>query len=420
VPGLLRTDVLVVGAGPTGLLAALRLARSGARVVLIEEEWRTAGHSYALALHGRALLRLDEVGLAQAAVAAGNRLNRLRLFDTREEQAALDLAIPDARFPFVLVLPQSALEGLLASALEELGTAVRWSHRLARLEQRGETVVATVQQLEKQSGGYAVAHTEWVVAEELQVEASFVVAADGHRSLARRALGVAFPEVGPSQTFAVLECAAGATPQDELRLVLDAGRVSALWPLPASRARWSLELEAPEVTADERYKSRLTTRLGERFFHHLPDAAVAALLHHRAPWFPAQPAEVGWSVEVRFERRLAEAFGRGRVWLAGDAVHLTGPAGMQSMNAGLDEASDLAARIDRVRRGEGSLELLEQYGRERAAAWRLMLGLDGRLRPGPAAPALVAQNAARLLSCLPATGGELATLAGRVGLELAI
>jgi len=420
VPGLLRTDVLVVGAGPTGLLAALQLAQRGARVVLIEEEWRSAGHSYALALHARSLDRLGEVALAQAAVDAGNRLASMRLFDNAEPRAWLDLAVPGKRFPFVLALPQSALEQLLARRLEELGVKVRWSHRLAGLEARGDAVIATVQQLEKQSGGYAVAHTEWVVADELEVEASFVVGADGHRSLTRRALGVAFPEVGPSQTFAVLECAASGSPAEELRLVLDGGRVSALWPLPGARARWSLELEAPEVSAAERYKSRLSTRLGERFFHHLPDAATSALLRHRAPWFPAEPADVGWSIEVRFERRLAEAFGRGRVWLAGDSAHLTGPAGMQSMNAGLDEASDLALRIDRVRRGEGSLELLEQYGRERASSWRVLLGLDGELRAGPSAAPLVAQSASRLLSCLPATDGELGLLAGRIGLELAI
>ncbi len=417
-PGLSRTEVLVVGAGPTGLLAALQLAERGVRVELIEEEWRAAGHSYALALHPRSLARLAEVGLADEAIAAGSRLETLTLFEGKQPRATLRLAPPAARFPFVLALPQSALEELLARRLKAKGVGVQWSHRLAGLEQRGDGVVAAVQRLEKVSTGYAVAHTEWAVAKVLEVEASFVIGADGHRSLVRRALGVPFDEAGPSQAFAVFECAAGASSAGELRLVLDEGTTSALWPLPGGRARWSLELQAPEVAAPERHKSRLTTQLGERFFHHLDPAAVRALLRERAPWFAPVPQELGWSIEVRFERRLAAAFGRAGVWLAGDAAHLTGPAGMQSMNAGLDEASDLAARFERILRGGGEPGLLDEYGRERAAAWRFLLGREGRLRPAASAPDFVARNAGRLLSCLPATGEELATLAAELGLAV--
>jgi 2-polyprenyl-6-methoxyphenol hydroxylase-like FAD-dependent oxidoreductase len=84
---------------------------------------------------------------------------------------------------------------------------------------------------------------------------------------------------------------------------------------------------------------------------------------------------------VRFERRLAASFGRGRVWLAGDAAHLTGPAGMQSMNAGLAEAHQLATSIARIRGGQAGLEELEAYGRERLADWGFLLGLRGGLRP---------------------------------------
>ena len=410
--------MLVVGAGPTGLLAALQLAQRGLRVELIEEEWRAAGHSYALALHPRSLARLEEVGLAEEAIAAGSRLETLTLFDGEQPRATLRLAPAGTRFPFVLALPQSALEDLLARRLKAKGVSVHWSHRLAGLERRGDTVVAQVQRLEKVSTGYAVAHTEWAVAKVLEVEASFVIGADGHRSLVRRALSLAFDEVAASQVFAVLECDASGTPADELRIVVDAGTTSALWPLPGGRARWSLELDAPEVAAAERFKSRLATQLGERFFHHLHEAAISALLRRRAPWFSPEPQGLRWSIEVRFERRLAAALGRGRVWLAGDAAHLTGPAGMQSMNAGLDEASDLAARLERIRRGNGDVGLLEEYGRERASAWRFLLGREGRLRPGPATPAFVAKNAERLLSCLPATGEELAALAAEVGLAV--
>jgi len=410
-----RTDVLVVGAGPTGLVAALQLAQAGLDVEVIEEEWRPAGHSYALALHPRSLALLDRLGLAAELVAQGGKLDMVALYEGPRPQATL--RFPElGPFPFLLALPQSALEARLARSLAERGVKVRWSHRLAGIEPAGDAVVARVQKLEKQSAGYAVAHTEWAVDKEVSFRAAFVVGADGHRSLVRRALGLSFDEVAPSQAFAVVECA--GLPSDEMRLVLDERAVSAFWPLPGSRSRWSLELEAPGVDSEDRFKSRLTTSVGERHFPHLDDARLRELMRERATWFEPDLRDLGWSIEVRFERRLAGAFGHDRVWLAGDAAHLTGPAGMQSMNAGLDEASDLAARIVRVLRGGEGHDLLEAYGRERPAAWRFLLGRQGGLRADAATSAFVAKNAARLLPCLPATGEDLGVLAGQLGLAV--
>jgi 2-polyprenyl-6-methoxyphenol hydroxylase-like FAD-dependent oxidoreductase len=413
-----QTEVLVVGAGPTGLLAALQLAERGVAVEVIEEEWRAAGHSYALALHPRSLLLLDELGLAQDAVAQGRKLESIVVYEGEEPRATLRLAELETRFPFVLSLPQSVLETLLARRLADNGVRVRWSHRLAGIEPRDDGVLATVQRLEKVSTGYAVARTEWAVDSSITYQAAFVLGADGHRSLVRSALGAPFDEVGPSQAFAVFECGAGPGPSDEIRLVLHEATTSALWPLPGNRARWSLELDPSAVSAEERFKSRLTTMLGEQFFHHLDETRIRGLLSDRAPWFEPALRGLGWSIEVRFERRLAGFFGRDRVWLAGDAAHLTGPAGMQSMNAGLREAVELATRVARIRSGQGGLDLLETYGRERVAEWRFLLGLAGGLRPFASAPPFVAANAARLLSCLPVTGDELRALARQIGLEV--
>jgi len=417
VAGPIETDVLVVGAGPTGLLAALSLAELGLAVEVIEEEWRPAGHSYALALHPRSLGVLAQLGVAQEAIAQGRKLESLTILTGAEPRATLRCAVLDERFPFLLALPQSALEGLLADRLAKKAIKVRWSHRLAGLETRGDTVTASVQRLEKESGGYAVARTEWAVGESLTFRARFVIGADGHRSLVRRQLGTSFDEVSPSQAFAIFECQAPGA-GDEMRLVVDPDSVNALWPLPDGRARWSLELAGPEVSAADRFKSRLTTMLGEHFFPHLDEARTRELLHERAPWFEKGTVEIGWSIEVRFEHRLAAAFGRGRVWLAGDAAHLTGPAGMQSMNAGLAEAHDLAARMKRIRDGQAGLDLLDAYGRERLAEWSFLLGRRGGLRAGPSASEFVAKHAARILPCLPASGPELAPLAAQLGLEV--
>ena len=319
----------------------------------------------------------------------------------------------------MLVLPQNALEQLLSRRLAAKGVPVRWSHRLARLEPRAQGVVATVQRLEKQSTGYAVAHTEWAVEETFEVDASFVIGADGHRSLVRRALGlrvrrgrgvagVRRPRVRRLGGLRPTSCGSWSTPARRA----PCGRC----PADARAGAWS--------STRRRWRRRTASRAGSRPSWEnassttCDEAAISALLRRRAPWFSPEPHDLRWSIEVRFERRLAAQFGRGRVWLAGDAAHLTGPAGMQSMNAGLDEASDLAAKLVQVR-SDGGDDLAARGVRPRAGrAWRFLLGLDGGLTPGAATPAFVAENAQRLLSCLPATGDELEALLAQLGLTV--
>jgi 2-polyprenyl-6-methoxyphenol hydroxylase-like FAD-dependent oxidoreductase len=411
-----KTDVLVAGAGPTGLLAALRLAELGVQVEVLEEEPRSAGHSYALALHPKSVALLDEVGLKEEAIAAGRRLTGLAIYEGAERRTTVPLGDPSTP---ALALPQSVLEALLADRLAKRGVKVHWSHRLARVEPGMDGLTAVVHRLERDSTGYAVARSDWVIAKEMRFEAAYVLGADGHASLVRRALDIPFDEAGPSQVFATFECAPKSGALDEIRLVLADDTINALWPLPGGRARWSLELNAPEVSARERFKSRLVTQMGERFFHHLGEREVRPILAARAPWFDFDPDTFGWSVEVRFERRLAGSFGRDRVWLAGDAAHLTGPAGIQSMNSGLREASDLAGLLAASLQGGSGADRLAAWGAERLAEWRFLLGLAGRLEPlhGRGTPAFAEKHAARLLTCLPATGAELDALAAAIGLR---
>jgi 2-polyprenyl-6-methoxyphenol hydroxylase-like FAD-dependent oxidoreductase len=201
-----------------------------------------------------------------------------------------------------------------------------------------------------------------------------------------------------------------------MRLMLGDGAVDAMWPLPSGRIRFSLAIEAPEVRAEERFKSRLVTQVGERFFQPLDADTILPVLAARAPWFDLDPDSLGWTIEVRFEHRLAGSFGRDRVWLAGDAAHLTGPAGMQSMNSGLREASDLASRLAAILRGGKGGDPLQAYGRERLAEWRFLLGKAGGLRAGAAAPPFATKHAARLLACLPGTDEGMDALAAQIGL----
>ncbi|HEV8200816.1 MAG TPA: FAD-dependent monooxygenase [Candidatus Polarisedimenticolia bacterium] len=407
-----KTQVLVVGAGPTGLLAALVLADAGVEVEVIEEQADTAGHSYALALHPSSLQALERLELAEVALAVGRRIPGVALYDERQRHA--ELTVGDARHP-LLALPQSALEHLLTEALAKKGVRVRFSHRLARLETGESGMTATVHRLERETTGYAVARTGWVVDKEFRYDADYVIGADGHASLVRRILEIPFDETSLSQVFAVVECSS-RKPVDDMRLVIGESTLDVVWPLPSGRSRFSLELQAPEVRAEDRYKSRLVSQVGERFFPHLEADTLRSMIAARAPWFDLDPSSLAWSIEVRFERRLAASFGGGRVWLAGDAAHLTGPAGMQSMNSGLREAADLATRLAAVLQRRDKENVLEEYGRERLREWRFLLGKAGGLEPGAGAPPFAVKHAARLLACLPGTDEGLDAIVSQIGL----
>ena len=408
-----KTDVLVVGGGPTGLLAALALAEEGVAVEVIEEQADTAGHSYALALHPASMAVLERLDLRGPAVAVGRRIRRLALYEKAERRA--ELPVGDAHLP-LLALPQSGLETLLSERLAQKGVRVHWSHRLARLEPGATGVTAIVHRLERETTGYAVARSGWVVDKEFRYDASYVLGADGHGSLVRRILEIPFEETSPSQVYAVVECAPRGEPLDEMRLMLGDGAIDALWPLPSGRVRFSFAVDAPEVLPEERFKSRLVTQVGERFFHHRDAATMRSMIAARAPWFDLDPDSLGWSIEVRFERRLAGSFGRDRVWLAGDAAHLTLPAGMQSMNSGLREAVDLAARLAAAVRREGPGDVLEAYGQERLREWQFLLGTTGGLKAGAGTPPFAEKHAARLLACLPGTDEGLDAIAAPIGL----
>ncbi len=417
-----QCDVLVVGAGPVGMFAAVLLAERGLDVQLVDEAWRTTTRSYALALHPRSLALLDRVDLAAELVEQGRRLGKVAFYDATERQAELDFAGLGGGFPFLLVLPQARLERTLEDRLFDQGVRVRWNHRLATFEgAEGGGLTAKVEELGKESVGYPVMTSEWVVEKHRTYDCACLVGADGHRSSVRRLLGIDFERLAESgeEVYAVFELAYGKALDDEVRVVLAGDTANVLWPLPDGRCRWSFQVRDPAALVARRAKGRLAVQLGGDAYPYLDEEDLAHFLTARAPWFDLDGVgEIGWSVAVRFERRLASRFGAGRAWLAGDAAHLAGPIGVQSMNGGLEDAAELAGRIASLVQEEDEGAALVAYGRERQASWRRLLGVDGAVRAGSGASPWIAGHAERLAAALPAAGDDYAELARQLGLEL--
>jgi 2-polyprenyl-6-methoxyphenol hydroxylase-like FAD-dependent oxidoreductase len=393
-------EVLVVGAGPVGLMAALFLHRQGVTVEIIDQDQRVAQHSYALPLHPKTLDLLEEAGMLSRALDRGRRLPALGFFEGADRRAGIDFTRLGLRHPFLLVLRQSLLEREAEDELRRRGVRVRWTHRLDSLRAEGDRVTAEVARLDEMASGYPIARSEWVVVGRETRRPAFVIGADGWNSAVRRMTGVETEDAGGTLVFSVYEFEARGTIPDESRVVLEAGTQSVYWPLEQGRCRWGFQIGS---TADHQ---PTLARLGD-------------FLERRAPWFTARPENLYWSTMVQFDRRVAREFSRGRVFLAGDAAHMSTPVAALSMNNGIEEAYDLAAGIAGVLRRGQPIDALQRQAADRCSAWRRTLGLAGAgggVSGGPQADEWVRRNAERIAASIPATGSALAAALGQVGL----
>jgi 2-polyprenyl-6-methoxyphenol hydroxylase-like FAD-dependent oxidoreductase len=406
-------EVLVVGAGPVGLVTALFLRQYGVRVEIVDMHQRTTQHSYALAIHPRTLRILEEAGLADALINAGRKLTKVAYYEGRERRAEIDYSRLASRHPYLLLVRQSLLERTAEEALRRKTVKVLWGHRLQGLTFEDGTVRAEVAQLDQVALGYPVARTEWVVARSETIRPAYVIGADGYDSAVRRMSGIEMAEHRVAQVFSIYEMEATGELPAEARVIFDSDLTSVYWPLEQGRCRWGFQI-------------------GDASEHAASMERLEQLIAARAPWCTARPTQIYWSTVGLFESRLTRSFGKGNVWLAGDAAHQAPPVAVHSMNAGLLEARELASRISRILRGEGPSSLLDEFAAETHDTWRRLLDADSmRALPGTAgAPAVgsvnnrvgdpwVRQNGARILASLPASGDEIEPLLTQIGLTAA-
>jgi 2-polyprenyl-6-methoxyphenol hydroxylase-like FAD-dependent oxidoreductase len=415
-----KTEVLVVGAGPVGMLTAIALAESGVRVKIIDQESRPAAHSYACALHPATLRLLDRWGLATEILKRGRQLDTVAFYDGDSRRAEIRYAKLSSGFPYAVVLPQSELEQLLEQQLRTNGAVeILWNHRLNWLKCEKDAVVATIDEFAQSAKGYSVPAMDWEIVRTMTTRAEFVVGADGHNSHVRQCLDIPFENVGEPELFAVYEFESEMALGNELKVVLTEKTTDALWPLPEARGRWSFQLAQPELFTEFPSKERQDVLVVNPAVDLFTKQDVEKFVRARAPWFQSPVEELEWCTDVRFERRLVRRFGRNRCWLAGDAAHQTGPVGMQSMNVGLQEASQLADSLQRMLRKGEPHRLLEDYEQSRRKEWSELLGLNGRVASAHGTDRWISQRSARMLPCIPASGRDLKCLLNQLGLELA-
>ena len=341
-PGTYDAEVAIVGAGPTGLMLALCLAKQGVSVVIADGKFEPTRESRAIILQARTMELLDQLGIAGRFENLATVATALRPGFERDEVAVVNLAgLAEGLtpFPHLLVLEQSQTERLLVEALVAEGVEVQWGHRLDSVENNSDGVLLSL---------------AGPTGEARQVRARYCVDADGSSSAVRKALGIPFEGTTNPQSFYVID-ATGVTGLDPESVNVRAGLTGFLLTFP--------------MGSDDHARLLGTVDAEEQ-----DEPAVRALLEQT---FGVRYESSAWYSTYRVHHRVARRFREGAVFLAGDAAHVHSPVGAQGMNTGLQDAHNLSCALADVIRGGAAEGRLDHYEAERRpVAQRLIATTD--------------------------------------------
>jgi len=332
-----EAEVLIVGAGPTGLSLAITLRRYGVAVRLIDRTSQPTAVSKALALWSASLEALQGMGVVDHFIREGQRLNALCVGEGDRRLATLSVGEGiDSAFPFPLLLPQSRTEQLLTARLGELGVAIERNVELVGLAQDDSGVTATLRHADGRSE---------------TVTTQYLAGCDGARSAVRQTLGIDFEGYTEPQTFLLADVKIDGGELDHRSIYLwwhDGGTI-AMFPFGQEVWRIFSMRGADSPKGDEPATLEEVQHCVERYGPHG--------LRLRDP---------SWLSIFRINERLAAHYRVGRCFIAGDAAHIHSPAGGQGMNTGIQDAVNLGWKLAYVLKGVGNAELLlDSYEAER-------------------------------------------------------
>ncbi|MFJ4365848.1 FAD-dependent oxidoreductase [Streptomyces chartreusis] len=350
----MSTDVLIVGAGPTGLALGIDLARRGVDALVVERAGELFPGSRGKGIQPRTMEVFDDLGVLDAIHAAGGgypvgmiwqdgqRVGEHRMFDPVE-------ATEDSPYDEPWMVPQWRTQRILFDRLEELGGKVAFGLEAVGLDQDEDGVTVRFA-----TGG--------------SVRARYVVAADGGRSAVRRALGIGMT---------------GETVDPNPTLVADA-RITGLdrdnWHIFPPRGEGDGFLAICPLAGTEDFQ--VTAQFPEGSSVDLSLEGVRKVVAARSHLAPEDVTEVRWASDFRPRAALADRFRDGRVFLAGDAAHIHSPAGGQGLNTSVQDAYNLGWKLGAVLRDGVDVALLETYEEERRPIAADMLGLSTSVHRG--------------------------------------
>jgi 2-polyprenyl-6-methoxyphenol hydroxylase-like FAD-dependent oxidoreductase len=346
------TDVLIVGAGPTGLMLANQLARRGVRHLLIDRHAAPSVETKALGVQARTLEIYSHLGIAERAIELGKRGTGGNIWANNKRVARVrlgDVGEPVTPYPFLLVLGQDDNERLMGDNLRALGSDVQWSTELLSLSQQSDSVTASV----KHADGTTSSLT-----------AAYVAGCDGARSVVRETCGITFPGAPYEHVFFVADVEmSGTMIADEVNVYLFRDGFHLLFPM-RGQDHWRIAGILPPALRNQ------------------PDLkfdAVIPSVRNQASGLDIKSCS--WFSTYRIHHRSAARFSDRRCFVLGDAAHIHSPVGAQGMNTGLQDAYNLAWKLALVVQQRAGAQLLDSYEQERVPVARALLnGTDRAFR----------------------------------------
>lgn len=342
-----HVPVLIVGAGPTGLTAAMELSRLGVDVRIVDRAAERSLTSRALGVQARTVELLRARGVGDEMLREGNRASQTTLYAGGQKLAAIELHRMSSEFNYVLLLAQSETERLLTEQLTRQGVKVERGVEMTSVSQRPDHVAVRLR---------TGAGTEEVVT------ASYVIAADGSHSAIRKALGLPFKGNSLTQNYVLGDVhLAGDIPEDQLSIFLARNGFLAIFPMGHGRFRF-MATDPAGVTGDADD----------------PTLEDIQRLYDRTVHLPAQLYNLNWSSRFRINSRHMTSLRDGRVFFGGDAAHVHSPAGGQGMNAGIQDMINLSWKLAMVLKGQARPELLDTYQSDRLPVIRQLVRMTER------------------------------------------
>lgn len=365
------TAVLVVGSGPTGLMAALLLRHCNINVRILDKGDQQAHESRAFALHARSLELLLSIGLADKFLEAGTITPGAQIFVNGHKAAEMnidDIGATDSPYSFILMIPQSEIEKILVAELEKYNVKVEHNKEVINFKQDDHRVVATA--VNKQG------QTEII-------NAAYLIGADGAHSIIRKALNLPFEGAAYPQNFMLADCRIDWPLDYEFLKVFMRGRALGIFFPIKGAALGRVVTIAPHTEQNDSAAAKLATTAEPLTL------AEVEKSFQEATGLPVTLSNAIWTTRYRIHHRGVNKYSEGRVFVAGDAAHIHSPVGGQGMNTGLQDAANLAWKLALAIKGHGSQELLQTYNAERWPIGQKLLHFTDKLFEGVASQSRV-------------------------------
>ncbi|HEX6565938.1 MAG TPA: FAD-dependent monooxygenase [Chthoniobacterales bacterium] len=341
------TDVLIVGAGPTGLVLALSLAKQGVSFRLIDEKLGPGEQSRAMVVHARTLELYRQFGFGDSIVESGVRSGAAHVRVNGRPIISVSFANMGGHispYPFALAFAQDDHERFLIQQLEAVGTRVEWNTKLAGLKQGNDSVSARLTSTNNE--------TE-------QTEVRYLCGCDGAHSQVRTGLGLGFSGGTYEQLFFVADVKIDSGFQRDLTVNLAKRVLTLLFPVRSSGMQRLIGLIPPEFSERE-------------------DLSFEDIRSQIEPQLDIKITEINWFSRYQVHHRVADHFRQGNSFLLGDAGHIHSPAGGQGMNTGIGDAMNLGWKLAHVLQKRADPSLLDSYEQERISFARTLVASTDR------------------------------------------